>query len=65
MALACEDAYSKLVEVVTVADFSDEDHVGKLTKLILDNILKLGLVKILTLDLVVKLMFGWDFEFNA
>ena len=28
MTLACEDAYSKLVEVVTVADVSDEDHVG-------------------------------------
>ena len=26
--LACEDAYSKLAEVVTVADVSDEDHVG-------------------------------------
>ena len=26
--LAFEDAYSKLVEVVTVADISDEDHVG-------------------------------------
>ena len=26
--LACEDAYSKLVEVVTVADFSDQDSVG-------------------------------------
>ena len=25
--LACEDTYSKLVEVVTVADVSDEDHV--------------------------------------
>ena len=25
--LACEDAYSKLVEVVSVADVSDEDHV--------------------------------------
>ena len=25
--LACEDAYSKLVEVVTVADVSDENHV--------------------------------------
>ena len=24
--LPCEDAYSKLVEVVTVADVSDEDH---------------------------------------
>ena len=26
--LACEDAYSKLVEVVTVADISDENRVG-------------------------------------
>ena len=26
--LACEDAHSKLVEVVTVADVSDEDRVG-------------------------------------
>ena len=26
--LACEDGYSKLVEVVTVADVSDEDRVG-------------------------------------
>ena len=26
--LACEDAYSKLVEVVTVADVSDKDRVG-------------------------------------
>ena len=25
---ACEDAYSKLVEVVTVADVDDEDRVG-------------------------------------
>ena len=28
MTLACEDAYSKLVEVVTVADVSDENRVG-------------------------------------
>ena len=28
MTLACEDAYSKLVEIVAVADVSDEDHVG-------------------------------------
>ena len=28
MTLACEDANSKLVEVVTVADFDAEDHVG-------------------------------------
>ena len=26
--LECEDAYSKLVEVVTVADVSDVDRVG-------------------------------------
>ena len=26
--LACEDAYSKLVEVVTVADVDDENRVG-------------------------------------
>ena len=28
MTLECEDAYSKLVEVVTVAYVSDEDRVG-------------------------------------
>ena len=28
MALACEDANSKLVEVVTVADVDDENRVG-------------------------------------
>ena len=28
MTLACEDANSKLLEVVTVADISEEDHVG-------------------------------------
>ena len=28
MTLACEDANSKLVEVVTVADVDDDDHVG-------------------------------------
>ena len=28
MTLACEDAYSKLVEVFTVADIIDEDRVG-------------------------------------
>ena len=26
--LACEDAYSKFVEVVTVADINDKDRVG-------------------------------------
>ena len=29
MTMACEDANSKLVEVATVADDSDEDRVGK------------------------------------
>ena len=29
MTLACEDANSKLVEVVTVFDVDDEDHVDK------------------------------------
>ena len=28
MTLACEDANSKLVDDVTVAEFDDEDHVG-------------------------------------
>ena len=28
MTLACEDANSKLIEVVTVADVDDEDRVG-------------------------------------
>ena len=28
MTLACEDAKSKLVDVVTVADVDDEDRVG-------------------------------------
>ena len=38
----------------------------EITKLNLGNyILKLGLVKILTLDLVEMLVFGWDFEVNA
>ena len=28
MTLACEDAHSKIVEVVTVADVDDENRVG-------------------------------------
>ena len=28
MTLACEDAYSKLVDVVIVADVDDEDRIG-------------------------------------
>ena len=30
MTLACEDNYSKLVEIVTVADVDDEDRVGNI-----------------------------------
>ena len=50
MTLACEDAYSKLVEVVTVADVSDEDCVGN------------RLLQIWKLRLVKKLNFCSDFE---
>ena len=67
MTLACEDANSKLVEVVTVADVDTEDHVGnsllqiwELTfgpkAKLLFRVRLLGLVKIL------KLKFRQDFE---
>ena len=67
MTLACEDAYSKLVEVVTLAEFSDEDRVGnsllQIWKLrfghkaeLLFRISAQGLVRSL------KLMFSRDFE---
>ena len=73
--LACEDAYSKLVEVVTVADVSDKDHrVGicllKIWKLRFGQKAKLlfrlwaqGLVKILKLKFRqdLKLDFGQYF----
>ena len=60
MTLACEDAYSKLIEVVSVADVSDEDRVGnsllQIWKLRFGHEAKLlfrikakGLVKILNL----------------
>ena len=60
MTLACEDNYSKLVEVVTVADVDDEDCVGnsllQIWKLRFGHEAKLlfrakakGLVKILNL----------------
>ena len=62
MVLACGDAYSKLVEVVTVVYVSDEDRVGnsllqilKLrfghNALLLFKLLAQGLVKILKLKL--------------
>ena len=67
MTLRCDDANSKLVEVVTVADVDAEDHVGnsllQIWELTFDPKAKLlfrvraqGLVKIL------KLMFRQDFE---
>ena len=40
MALACEDAKSKLVDIVIVADVDEEEHVGN------------NLVEILTLKIV-------------
>ena len=70
MTLACEDANSKLVEVVTVADVDSEDHVGnsllQIWELTFGPKTKLffrlraqGLVKIL------KLKFRQDFETGA
>ena len=60
MTLACEDAYSKLVEDVTVAGVSDEDRVGnsllQISKLRFVQTLSTRLVKIL------KLKFRQDFE---
>ena len=71
MTLRCEDANSKLVEVVTVADVDDEDCVGnsllQIRKLRFDHKAKLifrlgaqGLVKILQLKFRqdLKLEFG-------
>ena len=45
--LACEDAHSNLVEVVTVADVSDEDRVGN---------------SLLQIWKILKLKFRRDFE---
>ena len=50
--LACEDSYSKLVEVVTFADTSDEDRVGR------------SLLQIWKLSLVIKLNLCSDFGHN-
>ena len=49
MTLSCEDANSKFVDVVTVADFDDEERVGDI------------LVEILTLK-ISRLRFGQYFE---
>ena len=53
MTLACEDAYSKLVEVVTIADVSDEDCVGN------------SLFQIWRLRFGQKLNFCSDFELKG
>ena len=53
MTLACEDAYSKLVEFVTTADVSDEDCVG-------NSLLQIW--KLNTLVKILKLKFRRDFE---
>ena len=57
MTLACEDANSKLVEVVTVVDVDDEDCVGnnllQIWKLRFDHKVKF---------LFSSTMFGQDFE---
>ena len=50
MTLACEDANSKLVEVVTVADVDSEDHVGN------------SLLQILKLRFGHEVKFCSDFE---
>ena len=50
MTLACEDAYSKLFEVVTIADVGDENRVGN------------SLLQIWKPGLVIKLNFCSDFE---
>ena len=53
MSLACEDANSKLVEVVSVADVDDEDHVGN------------GLLQIWKLRFGHKSNFCSDFEYKV
>ena len=58
MTLACEDAYSKLVEVVTVADVSDEDRVGNS----LLQIWKLRFGHKVKFLFRLSTMFGQDFE---
>ena len=53
MTLACEDAISNLVEVVTVADVDAEDHVGN------------SLLQIWELTFGPKANFCSDFEHNG
>ena len=51
--LECEDAYSKLVEVVTVADVDDDDRVGN------------SLLQIWKLRFGLKLNFCSDFKYKV
>ena len=53
MTLACEDANSKLVKVVTVADVDDEARAGN------------SLLQIWSFALVEMLMFPCDFEVDV
>ena len=53
--LACKDANSKLVEVVTVADVDDEDHVG-------NSLLQIWKLRF---DHKVNFLFRRDFVFEA
>ena len=60
MTLACEDVYLKLVELVTVADVDDEEHVD-------DSWVQIWKLKFgQDFEVLVKMMmFGWDFEVDA
>ena len=61
MTLACEDDNSKLVDVVTVADVSDEDRVGN--SLLQNWKLRFGLFRLLsTLVKTLKSKLRRDFE---
>ena len=67
MTLACEDAYSKLVEVVTVADVDDENRVGnsllQIWKLRFGHKALITFVQTLsTLVKILKLKLRRDFE---
>ena len=64
MTLACEDAYSKIVEVVSVAHVHDEDRVGnsllQIWKLRFGH--KAFVQTLSTLVKILKLKFRRDFE---
>ena len=56
MTLACEDANSKLFEVVTVADVDSEDHVG-------NSLLQIWKLRFGTFVQTLSTRFGEDFVF--